>query len=107
MKTIYTETQKKRMGERKAKYQFGVEDEEGFVTTLTFKQFMAHEAEYKEPGEHVQKEVMKALLAQIASFRDKIEYNTWSKQNSPTFLEKVEKLLDMGAKWSKSGILSV
>ncbi|HDV5593563.1 TPA: hypothetical protein RI785_002281 [Vibrio cholerae] len=107
MKTIYIETQKKRMGERKAKYLFGVQDEEGFVTTLTFKQFMAHEAEYKEPGSYVQKEVVKALLSQIASFHHKIEYNTWSKQNNPTFLEKVEKLLDMGAKWTKSGILSV
>ncbi len=106
-KTIFSETQKKRLGERKAKYFFAVADDEGYVVNLTYKQFMAHSTEYADPGEYTQKEVLRALLAQIVQFNKKLDYNQWVKKNQPTFMEKVEKLLGMGAKWTKAGLLSV
>lgn len=107
MKTIMSMTQKKRNGLRKAKYYFGIDHGDDGCEFMNYKQFKALEQEFVEPGQYTQKEVLKALLAQFVQFSKKVDYNMWCKKTNPTFIQKVDKLIEMGAKWTKAGLLSV
>lgn len=106
VKTISVEEQPKRNLARKAKYFFcTINKETRDVTDLSYKDFVKSDATLETPGAHTQTETLKALLSQIKRFADKVEYNQWCKASERSYFDKVERLLEMGAKWTKRGLL--
>ncbi|MFS1428712.1 hypothetical protein LMH73_016610 [Vibrio splendidus] len=106
-KTIISETQKKVNLCRRAKYYFCTVDAENNVVILNKSQFDKADAPLSSVNEYVQKEVLRALLAQIKQFSKKVDYNMWCKKEDRTFMEKVEHLMGIGCRWTKAGLLSV
>lgn len=108
MKKIIASMETKKVNlARRSKFFFATVDADNNVEFLTKGQFDKLDLPMETVGEHTQKEVLRALLAQIKQFNHKVDYNTWCKKAERSFMDKVEKLMGMGAKWTKAGLLTV
>ncbi|MGN2715591.1 hypothetical protein ACTFQF_00165 [Aliivibrio fischeri] len=105
-KAIVTEPLKKVNLSRRVKFFFACIDSDDRVTTMNKKQFDKLDLPTPEVGELTQKEITLALTKQL-QMNQRLEFNMWCKKNAPSFFVKLDKLIEMGAKWTKSGLLSI
>lgn len=104
-KTILSRDGKKINLERKGYLMLGTIDDNDNIDFITWKQFKASKLPMTA-SEGEQDSYVKAVLRTIKEFRDKAEYNSWTKRagKGASFEQKIDKLLELGAKIKKGGI---
>ena len=96
MKTIIVESLPKKDGERKSKmYLANVDEYLGNITKLTFKEWKA-DTSRNDANEYIKDCFLTAMIRQMDRFALKIDYNRYCLDNSPSFTQKVEWLLNNG-----------
>ena len=82
-----------------------IDTQSDVITEVDLKTWLKSDLEDKS-SDHSKQEVLNALLRSVGQFNQKVDFNIWSKQNNPTWEQKVQYLLDKNlvSSVSKKGI---
>lgn len=70
-----------------------IDTESDVITEVDLKTWLKSDLEDKS-SDHSKQEVLNALLRSISQFNKKVDFNIWSKQNNPSWEQKIQYLLD-------------
>jgi hypothetical protein len=108
-KAVFSIEGKKIQGTRMGKLQLGTADEEGNVTVMNAKQFLASKLPWpdnqKSDDNYFKKEFLMKLIKKEKNFGKQVDYNSFVKKGNPSFEEKLAWILkNTSVKYSKAGI---
>lgn len=108
-KAVFSSEGKKIQGTRMGKLQLGMADEDGNVTVMTAKQFLASKLPWsdnqKAEDNYFKKEFLMKLVKKEKNFGRQVDYNSFVKKGNPTFEEKLQWILkNTSVKYPKSGV---
>lgn len=105
-KGIFFYDGKKVDGERKGKIILGSVDKDNNLTVMNWNDYKKSSAK-SDNSESAEKSFISALLKTL-EFNKRVDFNTWLKRSGEkaTFEQKVDYILGLGAKYSKTGLNS-
>ena len=108
-KAVFSSDGKKIQGTRMGKLQLGTADEDGNVTVMTAKQFLASKLPWadNQKGEDnmFKKEFLMKLIKKEKNFGRQVDYNSFVKKGNPSFEDKLAWIMkNTSAKYSKAGV---
>lgn len=102
-KSIYSQDGKKIAGQRMGKLMLGLQDSNGFIKNVGWKEYKKSSAPH-EASDYAEKEMIGALVKQLKNFGVRVDFNKFSKENNPSFEKKMDWLVSHGVKVTARGV---